>query len=229
MSSSLRRGTLAATVLALSVASLSACSAGSNAPTEQDPARQRDGAHQARQDPGRAGHHDRRVRAGRRRSPGASSTTPTGPRQLTSITLGGSNGAVALHPGEGQEPEGAGARLARAGRQAPRLRGDRRPEGRRHQQRRGPEGRLPPQQDRRGLAARARRARRARPAPVRPEPRTRGRRPDVVRVALGRAVRQARREAEQEPTAVPRCGQRPGHQHVTPTANPGSGVGTPQS
>lgn len=102
MSSSLRRGALAATVLALSVVSLSACSAGSNAPTVQV-------------QPDNAMVHTKHVKiqdvqvittgtaGGQATITGRIFNNADRAETLKSITLGGSMGAVTLHPAKGKD------------------------------------------------------------------------------------------------------------------------------
>jgi hypothetical protein len=101
VSSSLRRGTLAATVLALSVASLSACGAGPDAATQQIR-------------PDNAMVHTKHIKiqdvqvittdlaGGQATITGRIFNNADKPVKLTAITLGGANGAVSLHPAKGK-------------------------------------------------------------------------------------------------------------------------------
>jgi hypothetical protein len=101
VSSSLRRGSLAATVLALSVATLSACGAGPDAATQTIK-------------PDNAEVHSKHVKiqdvqvvttdlaGGQATITGRIFNNADKPEKLESITLGGANGAVTLHPAKGK-------------------------------------------------------------------------------------------------------------------------------
>jgi hypothetical protein len=100
VSSSLRRGTLAATVLALSVATLSACGAGPDASTQQ-----------IRPDNAMIHKGDVKIQdvqvittdraGGQAAVTGRIFNNADRAEKLQSITLGGPNGTVTLHPAEG--------------------------------------------------------------------------------------------------------------------------------
>jgi hypothetical protein len=224
VSSSLRRGTLAATVLALSVASLSACSAGSNAPTEQiQPDNAMTQVKQIKiQDvqvitTGMAG--------GQATITGRVFNNADRAETLKSITLGGSMGGVTLHPAKGKSLQVpahgwltlGGKHHASAVIDDPKAAGIKNGEAQKvvfHLSRTGAvslRGLVVPVEH--GLQ-------RFGPSPA----------PSAPSVSpSGTQSGTPTGKPSKSPQQSPGASTGPGTNTVTPTANPGSGVGTPQS